>query len=142
MCNTCPPPMAKPFTIAITVFWNGCGLTVTRVKYVKTRNIVIAYINPPLPRTRWSPARSRMLFVFTLAVVSTSQDNNADFCIVATIVNASISSITVLGRNALRTSGRLIVILQYHYRFRKLHLHNYDPILSNQICSWMLPFLM
>ena len=53
-----------------------------QVKYVKTRNIVIAYITTIAAHTLVT-ARAECLFIFTLAVVSTSQDNNADFCIVA-----------------------------------------------------------
>ena len=60
---------------------------------------------PPSPRTRWSPpeqkARSPAPVSSTTPVVRSSRAWS----------KASISSATVSGRKALRTSGRLIVIL-------------------------------
>ena len=53
------------------------------------------------------------------AVVDAGQDDDADGRVVACSLNASYSSVTVSGVDALRRSGRLMLILRYRLLFRR-----------------------
>src|SRR5690625_123455 len=99
-CRSCPPPIAYPFTIAMT------GFGIVRIKRCKSntfrRGIWSSPTYPPCPRTDWSPPEQNALSPSPVKTITPMDESSR------ASENASIISWTVNGVNALCTSGRLI----------------------------------
>src|SRR5215469_1477360 len=101
-CRTCPPPIAYPATIAIT------GLGVRRICTWRSSTFSLPTPwesrYPSSPRIRWSPPEQNALSPAPVRMITPIFGSSR-----ATL-NACESSNKVVGLNAFRTSGRLIVI--------------------------------
>ena len=101
--STCPPPMAYPATIATTGFGSD------RICFCRSRTFRRGTPSRPtypcVPRMRWSPPEQNASFPapvrMATPVSGSSRTSSKHFC----------NSNSVCGRKALRTSGRLMVIL-------------------------------
>jgi hypothetical protein len=100
-CSTWPPPIAKPFTMAMTGF-GMARMTPCRPCMSMPMPVPVPY--PLAPRSRWSPPAENAL---SPAPVRTTTPTSGS---AQAARKAAISSSTVVARKALRTSGRLIVI--------------------------------
>jgi len=112
--STWPPPIAKPFTIAMTGFGMMADRAVQRLDGpsddLKGR-LAAAPAAPPAPgRIRPGPAPSGRAGAERLVAGAGEHDDADGPGPTAASRNASVSSATVVVRKALRTSGRLMVI--------------------------------
>ena len=118
-CRECPPPAAQPLTSAITTLgmnrMSRCASRMcSRASFTLSTVFAVspsAYWYPARPRMRWSPPEQNAQppsFGLGPLPVRSTQPMSA---LVRACSRAAISSSTVWGRKALRTSGRLKAIL-------------------------------
>ena len=109
--STWPPPMAKPLTMATT------GLGIDRIwrctSRMLRRGTPSLPMYPPLPFTDWSPPLQKALSPAPVRMMVYISGSSRQ------ITSASLISLTVSGRKALRFSGRLMVIFAMPFHSSK-----------------------